>query len=289
MKIIAYVPKDNARHRDVLEAFAEGSKADIRYLGEPEPCDVAVIFGWLKDKTPAKKAMKLAAIDSARGSQNTIVLEEGFIERGKYYSAGIGGITMRSSLADQRVKPGRARACGFSYQPWKCTDKIRKVLVIGQVPWDCTVQHTDHLAWCIGVYGNLVASGFEVRFRPHPLVKPAVYKMDAFMDRANRSLDADLAWADACVTFNSTTGVDAVLAGIPTIAEDSGSMLWGKVASPSRLMVSDPLLLSRGSWLDWIAGCQYSLHEMRSGLALPDTVWKIASREESVCQGKALE
>ena len=55
-------------------------------------------------------------------------------------------------------------------------------------------------------------------------------------------------------TFCSTTGVDAVLAGVPTVAHDAGSMVAGVTPGMKRL-----------PWLSWLAYTQWTYREMEEG------------------------
>jgi hypothetical protein len=94
--------------------------------------------------------------------------------------------------------------------------------------------------------------GLKTRFRPHPHKRTDV-----------RPLAEDLAEAALVVTYNSNSAVDAVLAGVPAIAVDRGSMAWdvtGHVLGELRLSVP-----YRAAWAHALAWKQWLPEEMASG------------------------
>lgn len=263
MRVHVYLPDWNDHHCEVLRAFAAGVPgARLCDIHAPTPCDVAVMFGWIKKKTPAWAARKQAVLDSV-GPGRLVVLEEGFVQRGVYYSAGIGGINGRADHGAQTPMLGRFEDLGFTLAPWK-DGPVRRALVVGQVPWDCTVQDTDHPGWCRETVRTLERHGLRVRFRPHPKAKGVDYGVAPSLIRAT-TLAEDLAWADVCVTYNSNTGVDAVLAGVPVVTCSQGSMAWDVAGHFVRDALM-PLRPYREAWADRIATSQWTLDEMRAGL-----------------------
>jgi hypothetical protein len=79
----------------------------------------------------------------------------------------------------------------------------------------------------------------------------------------------DLQDAYCTVTYTSGLAIDSVLSGIPTIACDPGNFAWGI----SSQLVRDINSIKTASdkeihqWLRNLAGCQWSLEEMRNGTA----------------------
>ena len=66
------------------------------------------------------------------------------------------------------------------------------------------------------------------------------------------------------VTYTSGTGIDAVLHGVPSIACDTGSMVYD-VSSNKLEDVNDPYRGNKNEWANKIAHCQWSLEEFESG------------------------
>lgn len=264
MRAVVYEPDYNAEHRKVLRAFAHGAGLEVRDARDIVDGDVAVIFGLVKrafSKTQAK-----AKIIERYGLANVIVLELGFWNRDIYFSAGWGGINGRADhCIPASTDPTILAAQGVLLPPARSCREFCRALVIGQVPWDVTVQDTDHKGWCRATVATLKDMGREVRFRPHPLaVRRSV---DYGLPSEDRTLEEDLAWADVVVTWNSNTAVDAVLAGIPVIAMDPGSAAY-PIARHNLEAVAEPFSFSdaeRITFLARLAHGHWTLEDMRAG------------------------
>ena len=104
-----------------------------------------------------------------------------------------------------------------------------------------------------------------MRFRPHPVaVQRGQHHNVPRAVTSEQSLADDLAGAAVVVTFNSNTGVDAVLAGKPTVTMDAGAMAWP---------VTDHVLGQHGeydreSWAYRMAWKQWRDEEISSGDAI---------------------
>lgn len=262
MKVCIFEPWYDPSHQKLLRALSEGipgSKVcDVRKY---EPCDVAVIFGLVK-RSYANTQTKAEIIRKHRGP--VLVMERGYVRREDYWSLGWGGINGRADFRNQGMPDDRWKALGVPLKPW--ADRDGPVLVCGQVPWDVTVQDTDHKAWCRETVAHVRSKGFEVRFRPHPyaLQRGADYGVDKGLI-SRRSLAEDLGAARACVTYSSNAGVEAVVAGIPTYAADIGSMALAHRDLDELLTV--PTRPDRTQWAADIAYAQWTVDEFRSGEA----------------------
>ena len=103
-----------------------------------------------------------------------------------------------------------------------------------------------------------------ITFRAHPL-SPEDYKIK-YTQKSPRHmpLHGDLKGAAFCVTFNSNVGVEAVLAGIPTITMDEGAIATD-VTSHS---IYNPYVYpNRWQWAYDLAYKQWTIQEIRSGTA----------------------
>ena len=89
-------------------------------------------------------------------------------------------------------------------------------------------------------------SQVATHFRPHPAV-PVVPV----------NLPVHQTWNDvgACLTLNSSVGVEAILNGIPTAVDDEGGMAW-----PGFNYGDD-----RRPWLNWLAWTQWHHDEIEDG------------------------
>ena len=85
-------------------------------------------------------------------------------------------------------------------------------LIIGQKPTDHSLRGSDHVKWLLERFEEYP----EARFRPHPLmVNP----------NELNSIESDLDSAGLVVTFNSTTGIDALIRGCRVRADHEGSYI----------------------------------------------------------------
>jgi hypothetical protein len=66
------------------------------------------------------------------------------------------------------------------------------------------------------------------------------------------------------VTYSSGSSVDAVMAGIPNIACDTGNMAW-PISSTKLDMIEEPYTGDTKLWEQQISHCQFSIEELRNG------------------------
>lgn len=243
----------------VLAAFGTGIPADMRVAahldkGAPEPIDVAVVYGTRKRNVVlAEKRWRI--IEAMRlGGGRTIILESGYLHRDRYFSAGWNDINGRADFRlSPDMPPDRWDALGIEMKPWKTGGDY--VLVCGQRPHGSgAVGLNDFDDWRREHIRALWQKGIKVKYRPHPGIAIA------------RPLALDLAEASACFTWNTTAGVEAVVAGVPTIAMDQGSMVWD-VAGHGLDDIDNPPRPGRSAWARRLAYCQWTLDEMAEGQA----------------------
>ena len=191
-----------------------------------------------------------------------LVMELGYIgDRMHWRSLGWNGLNGRATFP--RVIDGGERWIkNFPniMQAWNHGDDY--ILLIGQVSGDSAVAHVDIKEWYRKTANELTGHGLPIRFRPHPngdnaVDIPGVSPIDG-------SLQEALAGARWAVTFNSNAGVDAVLAGIPTVTCDAGTMAWEVTGhSPGER----PPAPARWSWASHLAFCQWTHEEIEAGTA----------------------
>lgn len=262
MKVNVFVPSYNEKHSELLMAFAEGIPgAQVRPLESYEPCDVAVIFGGVKKAYPPTYAKR--KVLSKHYGRRLIMVESAFVGRGLYHQVGWGGAAGHGDFrADKNPPLDRWEQMGFA-EDWR-TIKNGFIVVMGQLPRDVQVQDTDHRKWCRETVAYYDSIGLPVVFRPHPKVNDVMeYGVPAqFIDP--RDLETTLRTARTVVTWNSTSAVDAVVAGVPTITMDRGSFAWDVTAHD--LDVLDHTC-DRERWLALLGYAQWTDAELASGEA----------------------
>lgn len=281
MKVIAFVPSYNTEHEMVLRAMAEGIPGcQVRPVDKYEGCDVAIIYGIVKRAYQATWT-KREIMSRHTAPRSLIVVESAYVRRGEYWNVGFNGINNNADFRNQGVPDDRWRALQVAGRPWRPYTQDGPIVVCGQVPWDTNVQDTDHKGWCAKTFKYLFEAhpNRRVIFRPHPrLVKawrqhyPGID--ERFIDK--RPLELTLREAHCFVTWNSNSGVDAAIAGVPVIALDKGSGAWD-VANHDLLAVANPATPPRLEWMARLGYAQWNLAEMKAGLP-----WKHLMREEPV-------
>ena len=249
----------------VIRALFEGCPVEkkLTTLDDYEPSEVAVVMGVYKKLVPPSfKRGKVIQQQKALGL-DCLILETGYINRGdgeeNYYALGWNGLNGRADFRNKKSPPDRAR--NVQLKNWQDGEHI---LLCGQVPWDASVDFTDHHLWLEEAAENIRAvSGRDIVFRPHPKALIAPLKDCTY---STGPIEHDLAGAHCAISFNSNSGVDAVIAGVPVFAFDKGSMCYS-VANKNWLSIERPNKPDRRQWLNDLCYAQWTPAEMRSGEA----------------------
>jgi len=132
-------------------------------------------------------------------------------------------------------------------KPWKEWE-TGQITVFGQVPTDKAVRGNDMQLWRESVKAALPTSVY----REHPIMIPSKHhhKIEPF--------DVCLDKTSLAVTYTSTCGSEAVIAGIPTIACHEGSLAYS-VASHN--LSDKPITPCRDEWIHGLAWRQWTIHE----------------------------
>ena len=139
------------------------------------------------------------------------------------------------------------------------------VVVCGQLLRDVQIQDVDHPKWCRETVAYFEALGVPVLFRPHPKMEmTGDYGVDSkYFDE--RPLDNILSVARCFVTWNSTSAVDAVIAGVPVMVGDKSSISW-PVGFHGLCHPDDLIFPERQPWLSGLGYSQWSMADLRAGL-----------------------
>ena len=276
MEVNVYLSGSNPVHDKVLKSFYagipvnNGLTAQLRDVHRPLPSDIAVVFGIRKEKVPISYARGEVIKRQLAAKKPVVVLETGYVKRGDgddhYYAAGLNGLNGRADFRNRNMPGDRWAKLGVELRPWR--SQGIHIVVCGQVPWDASVQHHDHLGWIRQTISRLNGyTGRRIIFRPHPLARNLNYGSLFGADEiSTRPLDQDLAGAHAVVTFNSNTGVDSVIAGIPTFTVDPGAMAW-EVSDHDLSEIEKPNFYDRQQWANNLAYTQWTMAEMAGGWA----------------------
>lgn len=270
----AYLSGSNPVHDRVIRAFAQGCGAKLVDGWRYEPSDVAIVFGVRKERVPQSWARGDIIRKQEKNGGRVVVLETGYVRRGDgpehYYAAGWGGLNGRADFRNSASPSDRWERLCIGLRPWRTGGS--RIVVCGQVPWDASVQHHDHIGWCQMVCAQLGRrAGSNLVFKPHPLAACVNYGVRG-CDISGAPLAHEMEDARCVVTFNSNAAVEAVIAGVPAISMDIGSMAWA-VTGHSLDDVESPPMPDRAQWASDLAFSQWTPAEMAAGLA-----WEHLSR-----------
>jgi len=235
------------RHGITVETF--------RNLHPNSNADFVLTWGWRTGKAYR-----------ARGRQ-VLVMERGYLgDRFAWTSLGWNGLNGRATWANDSDKTSERfeKHFGHLVKPWRLNGN-GYALIVGQVPGDMSLDGIDMGSWYVNAARMMEARGLEVGFRPHPEAEKRGLIVGALAKhRLKGTLEEALDGAAVVVTMNSNTGVDATLAGVPTIVCDRGAMAWPVAARglDAKLVTPD-----RSDWLRSMAWRQFRLEEIESGEA----------------------
>lgn len=242
-----------------------GIEPEQREAGDIRASDLAVI--WSHRDTALFSAQK-------SGGGHYLVMERGYVggidQRRQWTSLGFDGLNGRARFPRAVDNDRWNRNFGSVMKPWKREGDY--AVVMGQVRGDASLRNVDIGAWYEEAVSAIKAKwDIPVLFRPHPndyWIPPA---LEGQIDKVGFGLlGPTLDRATIVATFNSNSGVDAVLAGVPTITKDIGSMAWPVSSQDYVKRLAPP----RTAWAAQLAYCQWTDEEMATGLA-----WEHLERE----------
>lgn len=250
VEVLTFSQKDEAT---AMVAGLKRHGVDVQKInhGTATKSDIVVCWGWRRGQT------------LVRPGRRVLVMERGYVgNRFKWTSMAWDGLNGRGTVPAVNDGGDRWNKHFASYMwPWRLDGEI--VTIMGQVPGDQSIAGVDMDAWYRKAAAACSRFG-EVVFRHHPICTERGLrepKLDGVRIVDGSLLDA-LSKSKCVVTYNSNSGVDAVLAGIPTIVCDHGSMAW-EVATQG--LESELRRPDRSDWCSRIAWRQWQREEIEAG------------------------
>lgn len=194
-----------------------------------------------------------------------LVMERGYLgDRFAWTSLAWNGLNGYGTFPAYADDNGERFSKQAAMKPWK--EGGGYVLLMGQVPGDASLKGRNMMPWYSeAAMKAQTAYEMPVKFRAHPMaVKRGIKQKPQFTEPSGGSLDEALEGAAVVVTWNSNSGVDAVLAGVPTVTMDPGSMAWDVTAH----RIGDLARPDRKAWAHQLAWKQWTIDEIASGEAL---------------------
>lgn len=226
--------------------------SDSEFLARLGDFDAVCCWGWRRG-------------NSLRGTgKDVLVMERAYIgDRFHWTSLGWNGLNGRAQWPDVTDPSRWMTHFDGMLKDWKpANGAVNTALLLGQVPSDAACRHVHLESWLTNVAARLKQMGIRVTFRPHP--KAPFLRVGGTATSRMGPLSEDLMDADMAINFNSNAGVEAVLAGVPTVSYDVGSMAWS-VSSHS--IDERRVTPSRNEWAYRMAWRQWLPEEISTGIA----------------------
>lgn len=262
---------------------------EYEYSETYTPCDVAVMFGSWK---PREKGHHLVRNSVAQNSKCFVCIETPLLGRttstdNLYWRVGVNGFLNQSASwprIDSAEGSKRLKDLGINWTGWNHNPDGHIVLAL-QLPGDASLRGIDINDWAFRTIKEIRKTNNRlIVVRNHPLASMRAFGdheelarkilLDSvdnikFSDGAAVPWSEDLTNAYCTVTYTSGLAIDSIVAGIPTVACDSGNFAWSIsthfVKEIENLKIADPADVNQ--WLEQLALCQWSMEEMHSGLA----------------------
>ncbi len=281
-----------------LKAFAEGIAASgdhVQFVEKTQyqPCDIAVIFGDVREGAGKEKRMAFKAEVKGRHiHRGLIIIDTAIMTRAthqgvNYRRIGIDGLLndeadFNNHLVDDLRREKIFSHTGLSLKPWQ--EDGDHILIALQRPLDASLRSSSALRarryfnWLKQTVKTLRENSHRTLYlRPHPDSQTSPEER-AWLAMAIQELGTSVEWDMSarpfheiikncwtCVTFNSGAGVDAALAGVPIITCDPGSFAWD-VSHHDPALIEKPLKPDRTRWINALAYAEWNLNEISQGL-----------------------
>ena len=287
----------NQLKADTLRYFAEGvnrlgDTGVISTSTEWQPSDVAVILGWVHERSKTSAHLELRRSILERQAQHggrTIIADSNLF---LYRDTTNPGYWLRYSY--DNVFPGLGEYCdhdpdpqrwaqvqnelGVQLRDWRRQGSHVLICLQRDGGWSMGGRDVSH--WALKMVAEIRGySNRPIRIRAHPGDKRAVKYCERMrkllVDRRvrdvsfsdpNHSLTQDLDQCWAVVNHNSSPAVAAAIEGVPIFLTDADHSQAGEVANRDFALMENPQLFDRDAWVQRLAQFHWSHQELRQGL-----------------------
>ena len=272
------------RKTETLMAFADGArlqgaKVHVETQNTFVPAKLAVMLGWSSPEqhTPNIKLRAHIIQQQQQLGSHTMCIDANCF---KFADNNI--LYIRYSICSTFYDTGNyanknsdssrwnqlSKDFGVSVHDWRSTGNY--ILLLMQRDGGFTMKGLHPLTWTEQKIKLIRQhTDMPIVLRPHPgkmadptsLIQPGV----TMSDPTHRSLVKDLKHAAGAFVFNSSSGVAAILHGVPLWVDDPSSVCW-QVANTDAATIHNPARPDRTNWLNNLSACHWTDEESRQGL-----------------------
>ena len=265
---------------DFYESIFKGLKTkcinfSINDTNKYEDCDVAVFWGKPKYILPDYKIKTDLIKKFHKKKKKVLLLERGFIKREDYFQSRFYNKD-KTYTNTNFTDSSRWEKLKTELKPWKSNGKY--ILLILQVPWDASVQESNHFQWCNNVIQKLRKITDEIiKIRPHPLflsnkshggysnLKIYVPPNCEIIDSSKINFEESLKYSKCVINYNSTCGCESIIHGVPTVTMNFDSIAYN--ISMNRISdIKNIKYSARENWAYNLAYNQWSKQEFEKGI-----------------------
>lgn len=264
---ITIVSSSRARHQlEHQQALQEGFltysiEAKLEYSIFSADTKYVACWGWHNGKQLRDRGHEV------------LVMERGYIgDRFKYTSLGWNGLNGHAEFPVHKSDNGeRFKDHGGVIKPWKREGNY--ALILGQVPRDASLQGKNMVPWYENIAFQIKEKyNIPVLFRQHPdLNKRGINQIVGNTEKSTGTLSEALSGALFTVCYNSNSAVDSILAGVPCIVGDEGTMAYQMCGHE----VGELIYPDREQWAYDLAWKQWDIEEIKSGKALENIICRL--------------
>jgi len=300
MQVIAYQdcvpPKNkNPQKSQILPTVitgvrTTGDQADLVHGSQLRRCDVAVIQGWVHERSSKSRHLELRRniiqYQKANGNRTLIADSNLFLYMDprnphNYLRYSFDDVFPNDGeYFDSRVDPCRwqdiARDHGIILKPWR--KKGSHILICCQRNGGWSMGKTSVVTWLAKVIIKIRQhSDRPIVVRPHPGDKDAPSYIGEFhqagelanvgISAAGSSLVDDLKHCWAVVNHNSSPAVGAAIEGVPVFVTDPVRSQCREIAATDLALIEAPIMPDRQQWLYKIAMSHWSFADWETGRA----------------------
>ncbi|BDL41094.1 hypothetical protein [Methylorubrum sp. GM97] len=235
--------------------------------GDYEPCDIAVILFSPRQGDCATLRFKRRI--RYLHPTNLLICEMPVLRGGEklYTRFGFDHVHRLGRFSNCMFDRNRFEKIGRKIEPWRKDG--RNIVIASQVQGDYSLDGIDIDEWvkCVVEYAS-ANHGRPIVVRPHPLdlefENRHTFEKNIVISR--NSLEYDIHQAAAWVSYTSGSSVDAVLAGVTSIALSRNNLAWD-VSMHRMDCIGTFFAPDRTDWCNMIAHLQWDRDEILSGLA----------------------
>ena len=262
MKIVLFARGEGFHSYGHEMAFLEGLRrhghsVEVCPVGTvPANVDLAILWG---------VRHKRLILNIREKGGDYLVLERGYIgDRQKYISCGFNGLNGKANFMNKGLGDFRSKHFQHLMQPF-IKNRGNYIVIMGQMENDASVKYIGFNNWLDDTFRQLKnITDRKIYYRPHPL--SINQHVTEGLEVIHGDLHHVIQKAHCVVTLNSNSGVDTILAGVPCVSMDRGSMIYD-VTQHNINAVIKPVFKDRQQWFNELAYCQWTDEEMASGAA----------------------